>query len=307
MSEEPKKKIVTEWSFSFDKLGDSLNDMFSSLGAAADAEVKTGSYQEPVAGAESARVTLSPTVGVASVSALVDSDSLIEADVTYVGDIAFDVDEGDAFKEVQLGQRPVSGSEALTSLKDAFGAFAKRKDLRWDIRLTPNIPLELAINSGMTANTFDLSGLQLKGLRFSGGTGKTDITLPTMGTLYRVTLSNGTGEINVEVGAGADIDLNASNGTGKTRIVLHDGAVMSARVSGGVGACEIVLPPGIEVQVRASSGLGKVNVPAHFARMDQNKDFIATSGTWQTAGYAEAERKITIRYDGGLGSLTITQ
>lgn len=307
MSEEPKKKTVTEWSFSFEKIGDSLNDMFSSLGAAADAEVKTSSYQEPVAGAESARVTLSPTMGVAHVSALSDSDSLIEADVTYVGEVVFEVDEGDAFKEVHLGQRPVSGSEALKPIKDAFGAFTKRKDLRWDMRLTPDIPLELAINSGMTANTFDLSGLQLKGLRFSGGAGKTDITLPTMGALYRVTLSNGTGEINVEVGAGADIDLTASNGTGRTRIALGDGAIMNARISGGVGACEIALPAGVEVQVRASSGLGKVHVPAHFTRTSADKDFIATSGTWQTPGYADAERRISIRYDGGLSSLTITQ
>lgn len=307
MSEEPKKKTVTEWSFSFEKIGDSLNEMFSSLGAAADAEVRTSSFQEPVAGAESARVTLSPMVGTAHVSALTDSDSLIEADVTYVGEIVFEVDEGDAFKEVQLGQRPASGGEALKPIKDAFGAFAKRRDLRWDARLTPNIPLELVINSGMTANTFDLSGLQLKGLRFSGGTGKTDLTLPTMGTLYRVTLSNGTGEMNVEVGAGADIDLTASSGTGRTRITLGDGAAMNARISGGVGACEIALPPGIEAQVRANSGLGKVHVPAHFIRTDTSKDFIATSGTWQTPGYEDAERKITIRYDGGLGSLTVTQ
>lgn len=307
MTDEQKKKTVTEWSFSFEKIGESLSDLFNSLGAGADAEVKTGSYQEPIAAAESARVTLNPTVGEASVSALVDSDSLIEADVTYVGEVTFEVDEGDAFKEVHLGQRPLSGGEALKPIKDAFGAFAKRKDLRWDMHLTPNIPLDLTINSGMTSNDFDLSSLQLKGLRFNGGAGRTDIKLPTMGALYRVTLSNGTGELNVEIGAGADVDLTASNGTGRTRITLGDGAVMNARISGGVGACEIALPPGIEVQVRANSGLGKVHVPAHFARQDEGKDFIATSGTWQTPGYDSAERRIAIKYDGGLGSLMITQ
>jgi len=307
MSDEQKKKTVTEWSFSFEKLNESLSELFSSLGAAADAEVKTSSYQEPIATAESARVTLNPTVGVASVSALVDSDSLIEADVTYVGEIVFEVDEGDGFKEVLLGQRPLGGGEALQPIKDVFSAFAKRKDLRWDMRLTPNIPLDLAINSGMTANDFDLSGLQLKGLRFNGGAGRTDIKLPTMGTLYRVTLSNGTGELNVEIGAGADVDLTASSGAGKMRIALGEGALMHARISGGVGACEIALPPGIEAQVRASSGLGKVHVPAHFARQDAGKDFIATSGVWQTPDYDSAERRITIKYDGGLGSLTITQ
>lgn len=305
MSDDQNKKYVTEWSFSFDKIGESMSNLLSSLGAGADAEIRTGSYQEPIAGAESARVTLNPTVGMATIAALIDSDSLIEADVTYVGEVTFEVDEGDAFKEVTLGQRPQS--DVLKPIKDAIGAFANRKDLRWDMRLTPNIPLDLTINSGITANDFDLSGLQLKGLKYTGGTGKTDLKLPTMGELYRVAVNSGTGELTIEVGAGADIDLSANSGTGATRIRLGDGAIMNARITGGVGACEIDLPAGVEVQVRASSGLGKVHVPAHFTRLDEGKDFIATSGTWQTSGYESAERRITIRYEGGMGSLTIRQ
>lgn len=307
MSSEQKKKTVTEWSFSFEKLNESIGELLGSLGAAADAAVKTGSYQEPIATAESARVTLNPTVGAASITALVDSDSLIEADITYVGEIVFEVDEGDAFKEVLLGQRPVGGGEALQPIRDILGVLSKRKDLRWDIRLTPNIPLDLTINSGVTTNDFDLSGLQLKGLRFNGGAGRTDIKLPTMGALYRVALSSGTGELNVEIGPGADVDLTASGGVGKIRVVLGVSAVMNARISGGVGACEIALPADVEAQVRASSGLGKVRVPAQFIRQDTGRDLIATDGIWQTPGYESAERRITIKYDGGLGSLTVTQ
>lgn len=303
MSDE-KKNYKTEWSFSFGTIGESVSDLLESLGAGRDTEVHTASYGEPIGGVESAEITLEPTVGTATISALVDSDHLLEADLSYIGEIKFLTEVEGTHKLVRLGQ--TGNMQGLRSVRDALGSFARQQELYWHMRLTPNIPLDLRINSGVTANDFDLSGLQLTGLKFNGGTGKTDLKLPTMGANYDVTLNSGTGELNVHIPDGAQIALRANNGTGATHITIGANASVEAKIAGGIGQCVINLPPDAAVRVKAATGLGKVRVPAHYIALKVD-EFIATSGTWESPGYASAEHQISIKYEGGIGGLTIKQ
>lgn len=301
MSEE-KQKYETEWSFSFANLGESISNTLASLGIGEDADVKTDSFAESLGDAAGARVVLEPTVGQATITALADSDNLIEADVTYIGEIKFDVKSDGERKVVTLRQQ--AQPDVLKPIKDALGSFARRDELRWDMRLTPNIPLDLNINSGVTANDFDLSALQLTGLRYNGGTGKTDLKLPTMGEQYSVALNSGTGDLNVMVADGAAIDLNANNGTGKTIIAFGSGANVDAHITGGIGQCVVMVPAGAAVRVKATTGLGKINVPDNFVRV-KVEEFVATVGTWETPNYKTAEHIINIRYEGGIGGFAI--
>ena len=239
---------------------------------------------------------------VAHITALADSDNLIEADVTYIGEVNFEVKTDGEHKVVTLRQK--IQQDVLKPFKDALGSFARRDELRWDTRLTPNIPLDLQINSGVTANDFDLSNLQLTGLRYNGGTGKTDLKLPTMGDQYAVTLNSGTGELNVAIADGAAIDLNANNGTGKTTIALGSGASVNAHITGGIGQCTVIVPADAAVRVKATTGLGSIKVPENFIRV-KVEEFVATVGTWETPNYNTAENKINIRYEGGIGGFNI--
>ena len=304
MSEEKEKNYKTEWTFSFDNVGESISSLLGSLGAGKDQEVKTASFAEPLAGAESAEVTLEPTVGEASVSALIDSDNLLEADVAYLGEIKFGVETEGSTKYVRLGQ--TTRQEGLKPLKDAIGSFARQEELYWRMRLSPNIPLELHINSGVTRNDFELNRLQLTELKINGGTGKTDLKLPTMGGNYDVTINSGTGELNVDIPDGAQINLKANNGTGATTIDIGANASVDARIAGGVGKCAVNVPAGSGVRVKASSGLGKVRMPANYIALKVD-EFVATSGTWESPSYQEAEHKITIKYDGGIGGFTVNE
>ena len=302
MSDE--KTYKTEWSFSFETIGESVSGLLGSLGAGKDQEVHTASFAEPLDSTETAEVTIEPTVGVATISALVNSEDLIEADVAYLGEVKFTTETENRVKIVRLGQSVAHDS--LKPIKDALGSFARQKELYWHVRLSPNIPLELQINSGVTANDFDLSQLQLTGLKINGGTGKTDLKLPTMGARYDVTLNSGTGELNVDIANGAQISLRSNNGTGATRITLGANAAVDARITGGIGKCQINVPAGSAVRVKATSGLGKVRVPAHYVALKVD-EFIATSGTWESPGFEEAEHKITIKYEGGIGGFTIDE
>jgi hypothetical protein len=305
MSEERKEKekqYETEWSFSFSNLGESISSALSSLGVGEDAEIKTTHFEELLENAESAHVILEPTIGKATVTPLSDSDNLFEADLAYVGEVKFVVEDDETHKTVRLGQNV--RKDVLQPIKDAIGSFSRREELKWDMRLTPNIPLDLQINSGVTANDFDLSGLQITRLRINGGTGKTDLNLPTMGGEYPVDINSGTGELNVDVPAGAHIKLDAKNGTGATNIVIGSGATVKAHLSGGIGQCSVTVPADAGVRVKATTGLGKVNMPQSFIAV-KVEEFVATVGTWETPNYANAENKIDIQYEGGIGSFNI--
>ncbi len=300
--QEQEKQYETEWSFSFGNLGESISSALSSLGVGEDAEIKTTHFEELLENAESAHVTLEPTIGKASVTALVDSDKLLEADLTYVGEVKFVVEDDDTHKKVRLGQH--LRNNAFRPLKDMLGSISRREELRWDMRLTPNIPLDLQINSGVTANDFDLSALQLTKLRVNGGTGKTDLSLPTMGGQYDVDINSGTGELNVDIPAGAHIKFDAKNGTGSTNIVIGSGATVDAHLAGGIGQCTVTVPADAGVRVKATTGLGKINMPQNFVSI-KVEEFVATVGTWETPNYANAENKIDIQYEGGVGSFNI--
>ncbi len=300
---ETKKKYETEWSFSFGNLGESISNTLSELGVGEDAEIKTSHFVEALEDVTEAKVVLEPTVGQVTVSALADdSDNLFEADVTYLGEIKFEVREEDTRKSVILRQHVQSS--VIRPIKDALGSLTRRKELKWDMRLSQRVPLNVQINSGITRNDFDLRGLHLTGLRLNGGTGETNLKLPEIASRYPVNLNSGTGELNVNIPAGSDIDLNANNGTGETNLVIGARSSVSAAITGGIGQCNITVPADAGVRLKATTGLGKVNVPAGFVRIKVD-EFVATVGTWETPNYAAAEHRIDIKYDGGIGSLNI--
>jgi hypothetical protein len=301
--DKEKKQYETEWSFSFANLGESISNTLSSLGVGENAEVKTAHFEEALEEATSAKIVLEPTVGDARIRALDPaSANLFEADVVYIGEVRFDVKTEGESKSVLLRQNVKQDS--LKPIRDAFGSFARRNELKWDMRLSTRLPLDLLINNGVTANDFDLRGLQLTALRINGGTGQTDLWLPEISNHYPVQLNTGTGELNVDIPAESDIDLNANNGTGETNITIGAGSAVNARIAGGIGQCNIKLPADAALRLKATTGLGRVKVPNHFMRI-KVEEFVATVGTWETPNYATAERKIDLRFDGGIGGLTI--
>ncbi len=96
---DEKKKYETEWSFSFENLGSSINKMFASLGE----EVKTETFTAPLAGATSADIHIGGSVGHFHLYALDAGDELIRGDLVYTGEIVFEI-TGDSTRSVTLKQ-----------------------------------------------------------------------------------------------------------------------------------------------------------------------------------------------------------
>jgi hypothetical protein len=158
----------------------------------------------PLDGIERATIAIDWTSAPGFVSALMDAQNLIEADVAYRGELTFDA------------QR--SGNEAAITLNTylqgiSYSSFDfDDSDARWDIRLSPDVSLELRFDTGTGSAEFDLGELELSRLQLDAGTGAVDLVLPTRSSFQ--------GEINGSSGA---LTLHRSPEVG-LRVVLDAGS-----------------------------------------------------------------------------------
>ncbi len=299
MSDE-QKRYRTEWSFSFEKLSSDIGDFVKSLGIGDEETVKEGEFSAPIAGATSARVRLDFAVGELIVRPLTNLDNLIEADLTYVGDVNFVV-TGETEKVVTLSQK---GAPA-DWIRNVVGWIGSRGKLRWDVGLATEVPLALEVHGGVGKGRLDLRELHVTEGMIYGGTGEVDITLPARSERYSMQIHTGVGEMDIVIPAGANVDLTVRGGAGEVKIEIGAGASVTAQIEGGVGECKVTLPEGAEARFEAESGIGDLSFPASFARVSGTDEFMTKRGVWQTVGYDAASTRIDVRYKGGVGELKV--
>ncbi|MBZ0287305.1 MAG: hypothetical protein K8I30_06805, partial [Anaerolineae bacterium] len=60
------------------------------------------------------------------------------------------------------------------------------------------------------------------------------------------------------------------------------------------------------VRIMAKTGIGDLDIPPRFKRVSGGEDdFIGKSGVWETPGFNESARQLTIDFDGGIGQLRL--
>jgi len=260
-------------------------------------EVKTEVFSEPIGTATSARVNLGLSSEPAEVTALSDTENLIEAELTHSGEVEFDV-EGEREKSISLRRRGGVGGFW-------FDWFDRGdEELRWDIRISPRVPLDLQIDAGSGSADLDLSALQLTALTLDVGSGSIESQLPATDSVYRAQIDGGSGSCRLSLAEGADVDMEADVASGSVNIEIGDAADISLRANGGSGSLTIAVPAGAAVRLDVrDSGSGSVNVPGHFERTRRGDD---DEGTWETPGFGAAEHQIEIVIeDVGSGSINV--
>jgi hypothetical protein len=262
-----------------------------SQGWGEDWEVKSGRYSEPIGAASSARVSLDLSAGPTDISALSDSNDLIDADLNYTGEIAFEV-QGDREKTISLSERDTGGFFR-------FDWFAGDDELRWEIGLSPQVPLDLVVDGGSGSVDLDLRGLQLTGLNLDVGSGQVQGSLPAVEGRYDVRVDGGSGKCRLDIAEGADAGLDIDVGSGSIDVETGAGADVSVRVDGGSGKLTIDVSEDAAVRLDVrEGGSGNVRVPGRFERIRSGDD---DEGTWETPGFDSADHKIEIIVD-DLGS-----
>lgn len=112
-------------------------------------------------------------------------------------------------------------------------------------------------------------------------------------------------DLNVTAGAGdAAVDLTRLDlshlafhmGVGDATVVMPEQGQFQAKVDGGAGKLVIRIPPEMAARIQADSGIGSMQVDGEFQHVG---DF------WVTPGYENAENRVDIEVDIGLGTIVI--
>ena len=297
-----EKQYQTEWSFSFDKIGETISRALSGV---SDEETRHAEFVEPIGAATSAVARFAGAVGITEVKALESGDNLIEADAKYVGELKFDVADDEDQKTVHMhAARP---KDLLEPVRQTLGVLGRRDELYWHIGLSKQIPMMVRFDGIVGPSDVNLSGLQLTGLEVNGNVGPSNIQLPDTANAYNVRLRGGVGQTTLTTSSTNGVAIKIDSGVGQTNVNIPVAAAMTLEIDGGVGSMALHIAPNVAVRVEAKSGVGSINVPKSYKRVSESEEFMGKSGVWETDGFALSSEQVVIRYKGGVGSFRITQ
>ena len=241
-------------------------------------EVKSEHISYPAEGVDAAAVSLELGSYGATISSLVDSDNLIEADISYVGDLVFESDTIDGLATVVLAER--SSTDWRYWINPAHW-FQTEDDRRWQIALGGTVPIDLDLDLGSGSADLDLEELTLTALNVDGASGSVDMALP-----------------------GGDYDMAYDVGSGSVTITLPDAGRHEFLLDGGSGSLVVLLPSSMEAMVIVvDKGSGGLRIDkARFSQIEVGDD---GEGVWVTAGYEDARDRVELVLDTGSGSVSI--
>jgi len=154
---------------------------------------------------ESANVFIDWTSQPGLLYALSDSKTLIDGDLTYQGELFFDVDARGDVADVNLDTRLVNNW--------GISPFQGSSRTEWEIGLTPEIPLDLTLDSGSGSCDFDLSELIIEDLLLDSGSGSILLVLPDDQS-FKFTLDSGSGSVRIEIPEDTGIRVEIDSGSG---------------------------------------------------------------------------------------------
>lgn len=254
-----------------------------SVGLAANTEVTEASYNTPLDGTDAAQITVSVGIGSLYVTPLESETSLFDANIRHIGDVQYTVEEGST-SIIRLQNESNNGRFNIGSFFS--DVVQSDNNARWDVGISPLVPLDLTLETATGSTTADLSGMHLTALEVESGLGSVTLTLPASEQRYDANLSLGTGEAIVHLEAVSTLNLTIDNGT---------------------GGATIYLPENAAVRLRADTGIGGIDVPGFMERTTYEDDSLGDQGVWETESYATAResQRIDIDFSGGTGGLTV--
>jgi hypothetical protein len=212
------------------------------------AELRRQSISRPLEEATSAEVTLDSGLRALSLGALSEGGNLIEG-------------TAELYRGERLAEHyAVVGEEAqyrLSAEGDTWNAFPNwpARVARWEVALSPDIPVVLTIDSGVGETVLDLRGLQVIELSLDGGLGTMRLTLPAQGDLEG-DLNLGIGAVDILVPQGVAVRMQVD--AGPSNIVVPAAYVRDGDVytSPGYTSAEN------RVQLYVEGGIGQIRIQA---------------------------------------------
>lgn len=154
---------------------------------------------QPLQGADSARVSLSPAVGTLRLKSLPNANGLLVGQVNSPGGQPVHQDYS------------VNGGQAQLSLRTTGSNFVvfpnNTSQWIWDLGLAQGVPVDLFADMGAGQIQMDLTGVDLTSLKVNMGVGRAEVTLPQSGS-YHAEVDQAIGEMVVWVPRGVGVRIN---------------------------------------------------------------------------------------------------
>jgi hypothetical protein len=215
------------------------------------AEWQVRHIEYPLDGLERAAIDIEWTSVPGYLGVLEDSKALIEGDLAYSGELVFDVRERGDRADVTLDHQPFP--------EVWLGPFhpGPREENRWEVWLSPDVRLDLTLDSGSGRCEFDLSDLQIDGLRLDAGSGMVDLSLPSDSS-FEAQIESGSGPLTIilprQVCARIDLDSGSGAFRPDDRFVLLEGE----RGDDGVWETENCGSVDHEIEFEIDQGSGRI-------------------------------------------------
>jgi hypothetical protein len=206
--------------------------------------------EQPLDDFESASVYIDWTSQPGYLDALKVSGNLLEGDLTYQGELVFEVDAKGSRADIQIDTRLIDNWISFPSNPG--------RDSDWEIFLTPEIPLDLSLDSGSGSCHFDLSELTLEGLFLDSGSGSVELSLPG-GQSYPVTIESGSGSLQVDVPEEAGIRVVLDSGSGSFNPGSRFDLVIGERQGDGVWETENYDSASYTIEMTIDQGSGSIS------------------------------------------------
>ncbi len=169
------------------------------------AKLQYKTVEHPLDDLKSAKVSVDWTSAPGYLSALADSTNLIEATVAYRGDLSFKVEVQGNHAVVLLDSYVQGVSSSVFNFSD--------QDSRWDVKLSPQVPLDLWLNVGSGSCDFDLTELDVENLDLDGGSGSLRLTLPETDN-FEGKIDAGSGSMTLILPKGVGLRIELTDGSG---------------------------------------------------------------------------------------------
>jgi hypothetical protein len=259
----------------FSEEGSFLNKYFDGTSST----LTTEHLSYPADDVDRAEVTLDLSSWRTELLALDASDNLIEADVTYLGELVFDTNTAGGLATVSLDTRSASG-DWLYWLNPSNWSNSDHEG-QWQIALAPNVSTKLDLDLGSGSAGLVLESLMLSALNVDGGSGSAEMVLP-----------------------GGNYDMEYDVGSGSVVFTLPESGLHTFLVEGGSGSLTMLVPSSIEVMIVVKDkGSGGIRfAESLFSQMERGDD---GEGVWVTAGYEDSSDRVELILDTGTGSVTV--
>lgn len=243
------------------------------------AEIQNSKFTSPLNGATAASIAVDVPFEKAFVSPLSDSGNLIEAEVEHIGDMKFGEEKGTLTLSEDTGTKSYTGN----------------KPLRWNVLVSPNVPLALDLSTASGELTLDASNLTLSSLVLNSSSGTIEADLPASAAAIAAKVEVASGGITANLPDNATVDFSQVTTGSGTVVVNILGAAANVDLAGttiGSGRVKVDVPDGAAVHLEVQNvASGTINIAFRMTRLTGTA---SNEGIWETDNYENADRRITI-------------